>query len=248
MGSASQRCRRLAVALLATATALRTPVTDLKQLRTPVTILQQHCCGVGLAVALAAAPAVAAPPPPQPDAARADVATAVQILDALSLTDRGCARDVLRGLPFTDAALPKVGGNVPRSARLFKGNYERPLPTVGNALRRSINAVEADMTFEVTAPARGGRQTTAVAGEDLYVERARSNAIASLDYLDLLRNDVLDAVQLLESELDDGGEAGAFDEPAAAAALKSSRTAAKAWLSAARQPAPAPGAAPLCAK
>ena len=49
------------------------------------------------------------------------------------------------------------------------------------------------------------------------MSRAKQNAALSLDYLDLLRNDWLDAVQDLESELDDG------DARAAAAALAASR-------------------------
>ena len=205
----------------------------------------------GCAVAsLAASLPAAAVPAPDPAAARVDVLSAAATLESLSLSNRGCARSVLRGAPFTDESLPKVGGNVPKSAALFRGNYERPLPTVGNALRRSINAVEASMTFEVRAPARGGRETAAVAGgvDALYAERASQNAVATLDYLDLLRNDWLDAVQLLEAELDDGGDGAAYDATAARNALASSKQAARAWIAAARPPGEPPAPRPLCSE
>ena len=63
-----------------------------------------------------------------------------------------------------------------------------------------------------------------------------------MDYLDLLRNEWLDAVQQLESDLDDVG----YDPKPAAADLDAARRGAKKWLEAARAPAP-PAIAALCA-
>ena len=63
--------------------------------------------------------AVAAAALVQPSAAFSapldDVLQAAATLDALSLSDRACAQKVLSGAPFTDASLPKKGGNVPPS-------------------------------------------------------------------------------------------------------------------------------------
>ena len=87
-----------------------------------------------------------------------DVLTAAATLDALSLADRACAQKVLSTAPFTDASLPTKGGNVPRSEvpfipglyypkSLFAANYERPLPTIGNALRKNMDAAGRELQF-----------------------------------------------------------------------------------------------------
>ena len=102
------------------------------------------------------------------------------------------ASGVLLGVSFTDATLPRVGGNVPKSAALFRGNYVRPLPLVGNALRASVDAYEKTRRYS-----RVGKDEAA------FYERAQSNIVADLDMLDLLRNSWLDALQDLEQELDD---------------------------------------------
>ena len=88
--------------------------------------------------------------------------SAASALDGLSLADGKCAVEVLRREPFTDYSLPTRGGNVPKSPVpfipgayyprfVFAADYERPLPPIGNALRRSINAAEAEMKFAANA-------------------------------------------------------------------------------------------------
>ena len=173
-----------------------------------------------------------------------DVLSAAATLDALSLADRACAQKVLSTAPFTDASLPTKGGNVPRSEvpfipglyypkSLFAANYERPLPTIGNALRKNMDAAGRELQFA---------KPKATMDEDVFVKRAKTEAALSMDYLDLLRNEWLDAVQQLESDLDAEG----FDAKVASGDLDAARRGAKKWLEAARAPtAPAVGA--LCA-
>ena len=173
-----------------------------------------------------------------------DVLQAVATLDALSLSDRACAQKVLSSAPFTDASLPTKGGNVPPSEvpfipglyypkSLFAANYERPLPTIGNALRRNMDAAGRELQFA---------KPKATMDDDVFVKRAKTEAALSMDYLDLLRNGWLDAVQQLESDLDDEG----YDSKTAAADLDAARRGAKKWLEAARAPA-APAVGALCA-
>ena len=184
----------------------------------------------------------------QPYAASAkpldDVLTAAATLDALSLSDRACAQTVLSTAPFTDASLPTKGGNVPPSEvpfipglyypkSLFAANYERPLPTIGNALRKNMDAAGRELQFA---------KPKATMDDDVFVKRAKTEAALSMDYLDLLRNEWLDAVQQLESDLDDVG----YDSKTAAADLDVARRGAKKWLEAARAPA-APSVGALCA-
>ena len=173
-----------------------------------------------------------------------DVLQAAATLDALSLSDRACAQKVLSGAPFTDVSLPKKGGNVPPSEvpfipglyypkSLFAANYERPLPTIGNALRRNMDAAGRELQFA---------KPKATMDDDVFVKRAKTEAALSMDYLDLLRNGWLDAVQQLESDLDAGG----FDAKTAAGDLDAARRGARKWLEAARAPTlPTVGA--LCA-
>lgn len=113
----------------------------------------------------------------------------------LLLDESPCLRRILHERPFTDDSLPRVGGNVPRSSRLFKSNYERPLPVVGNALRAAINDYEQARRYDVTGLTK--------ADTTLYYERVASSAALDLDYLDLLRNTWLQAVQDLEAADDD---------------------------------------------
>jgi hypothetical protein len=173
-----------------------------------------------------------------------DVLQAAATLDALSLSDRACAQKVLSSAPFTDASLPTKGGNVPPSEvpfipglyypkSLFAANYERPLPTIGNALRRNMDAAGRELQFA---------KPKATMDDDVFVKRAKTEAALSMDYLDLLRNGWLDAVQQLESDLDDEG----YDSKTAAADLDAARRGAKKWLEAARAPA-APAVGALCA-
>ena len=127
---------------------------------------------------------------------------AAATLDALSLSDRACAQKVLSGAPFTDASLPTKGGNVPPSEvpfipglyypkSLFAANYERPLPAIGNALRKNMDAAGRELQFA---------KPKATMDDDVFVKRAKTEAALSMDYLDLL-NKVVDAVQQLESDL-----------------------------------------------
>ena len=184
-----------------------------------------------------------------PDAASAkpleDVLSAAATLDALSLADRACAQKVLSTAPFTDASLPTKGGNVPRSEvpfipglyypkSLFAANYERPLPTIGNALRKNMDAAGRELQF--------AKPKATTMDEDVFVKRAKTEAALSMDYLDLLRNEWLDAVQQLESDLDAEG----FDAKAASNDLDAARRGAKKWLETARAPA-APSLGALCA-
>jgi len=173
-----------------------------------------------------------------------DVLQAAATLDALSLSDRACAQKALSSAPFTDASLPTKGGNVPPSEvpfipglyypkSLFAANYERPLPTIGNALRRNMDAAGRELQFA---------KPKATMDEDVFVKRAKTEAALSMDYLDLLRNEWLDAVQQLESDLDAEG----FDAKAASNDLDAARRGAKKWLDAARAPA-APSLGALCA-
>ncbi len=173
-----------------------------------------------------------------------DVLQAAATLDALSLSDRACAQKVLSGAPFTDASLPTKGGNVPPSEvpfipglyypkSLFAANYERPLPTIGNALRKNMDAAGRELQFA---------KPKATMDDDVFVKRAKTEAALSMDYLDLLRNEWLDAVQQLESDLDAEG----FDAKAASNDLDAARRGAKKWLDAARAPA-APSLGALCA-
>ena len=173
-----------------------------------------------------------------------DVLQAAATLDALSLSDRACAQKVLSGAPFTDVSLPKKGGNVPPSEvpfipglyypkSLFAANYERPLPTIGNALRRNMDAAGRELQFA---------KPKATMDDDVFVKRAKTEAALSMDYLDLLRNEWLDAVQQLESDLDAEG----FDAKAASNDLDAARRGAKKWLEAARAPT-APSVGALCA-
>ena len=87
-----------------------------------------------------------------------DVLAAAATLDALTLSDRACAQKALSSAPFTDASLPTKGGNVPPSEvpfipglyypkSLFAANYERPLPTIGNALRKNMDAAGRELQF-----------------------------------------------------------------------------------------------------
>ena len=183
-----------------------------------------------------------------PDAASAkpleDVLSAAATLDALSLADRACAQKVLSTAPFTDASLPTKGGNVPRSEvpfipglyypkSLFAANYERPLPTIGNALRKNMDAAGRELQFA---------KPKATMDEDVFVKRAKTEAALSMDYLDLLRNEWLDAVQQLESDLDAEG----FDAKVASGDLDAARRGARKWLEAARAPTP-PTVGALCA-
>ena len=184
----------------------------------------------------------------QPYAASAkpldDVLTAAATLDALSLSDRACAQKVLSTAPFTDASLPTKGGNVPPSEvpfipglyypkSLFAANYERPLPTIGNALRKNMDAAGRELQFA---------KPKATMDDDVFVKRAKTEAALSMDYLDLLRNEWLDAVQQLESDLDAEG----FDAKTAAGDLDAARRGARKWLEAARAPTP-PTVGALCA-
>lgn len=177
----------------------------------------------------------------QPSAAFAapldGVLSAAATLDALSLADRACAQKALGGPPFTDAALPSKGGNVPPSQvpfipglyypkALFAADYERPLPTIGNALRKNINEAGKGLRFNKPQATMDG---------DVFVERAKTEAALSMDYLDLLRNEWLDAVQQLESNLDDEG----FDAKVAATDLDAARRGARKWLEAAQVGPPA---------
>jgi len=175
-----------------------------------------------------------------------DVLTAAATLDALSLSDRACAQKVLSSAPFTDASLPTKGGNVPPSEvpfipglyypkSLFAANYERPLPTIGNALRRNMDAAGRELQFAKP-------KATMDDGDDVFVKRAKTEAALSMDYLDLLRNEWLDAVQQLESDLDAEG----FDAKAASNDLDAARRGARKWLDAARAPV-APSLGALCA-
>ena len=175
-----------------------------------------------------------------------DVLRAAATLDALSLSDRACAQKALSSAPFTDASLPTKGGNVPPSEvpfipglyypkSLFAANYERPLPTIGNALRRNMDAAGRELQFAKP-------KATMDDGDDVFVKRAKTEAALSMDYLDLLRNEWLDAVQQLESDLDAEG----FDAKAASNDLDAARRGAKKWLDAARAPA-APSLGALCA-
>ena len=174
-----------------------------------------------------------------------DVLTAAATLDALSLSDRACAQKALSSAPFTDASLPTKGGNVPRSEvpfipglyypkSLFAANYERPLPTIGNALRKNMDAAGRELQF--------AKPKATTMDDDVFVKRAKTEAALSMDYLDLLRNEWLDAVQQLESDLDAEG----FDAKAASNDLDAARRGAKKWLDAARAPA-APSLGALCA-
>ena len=243
----------LRAALLCTV-SLRCAVTLSLPPRSLLCAAARQCAAAGVA-AVTLAQASPARALSEADDALWPVLSAAATLDALSVDDPSCAREALLAPPFTDASLPKVGGNVPRyvapftdftplfSDRLFANNYVRPLPTVGNVLRRQINAFEAGLRFE--GPKAGDRD----AFEEMAAQRATMTAAASLDYLDLLRNDWLDAVQSLELELDpgDGTGAGALDPPAARAALATARKAARAYLAAAApNAAPSPVAA-LCA-
>ena len=182
-----------------------------------------------------------------PDAASAkpleDVLSAAATLDALSLADRACAQKVLSTAPFTDASLPTKGGNVPRSEvpfipglyypkSLFAANYERPLPTIGNALRKNMDAAGRELQFA---------KPKATMDDDVFVKRAKTEAALSMDYLDLLRNEWLDAVQQLESDLDAEG----FDAKVASGDLDAARRGGRKWLEAARAPA-APAVGALC--
>ena len=173
-----------------------------------------------------------------------DVLTAAATLDALSLSDRACAQKALSSAPFTDASLPTKGGNVPPSEvpfipglyypkSLFAANYERPLPTIGNALRKNMDAAGRELQFA---------KPKATMDDDVFVKRAKTEAALSMDYLDLLRNEWLDAVQQLESDLDAEG----FDAKVASGDLDVARRGAKKWLEAARAPA-APAVGALCA-
>ena len=173
-----------------------------------------------------------------------DVLQAAATLDALSLADRACAQKVLSTAPFTDASLPTKGGNVPRSEvpfipglyypkSLFAANYERPLPTIGNALRKNMDAAGRELQFA---------KPKATMDDDVFVKRAKTEAALSMDYLDLLRNEWLDAVQQLESDLDDVG----YDSKTATADLDAARRGGRKWLEAARAPA-APSVGALCA-
>jgi len=173
-----------------------------------------------------------------------DVLQAAATLDALSLSDRACAQKVLSGAPFTDVSLPKKGGNVPPSEvpfipglyypkSLFAANYERPLPTIGNALRRNMDAAGRELQFA---------KPKATMDDDVFVKRAKTEAALSMDYLDLLRNEWLDAVQQLESDLDAEG----FDAKVASGDLDVARRGGKKWLEAARAPTP-PTVGALCA-
>ena len=173
-----------------------------------------------------------------------DVLHAAATLDALSLSDRACAQKVLSGAPFTDASLPTKGGNVPPSEvpfipglyypkSLFAANYERPLPTIGNALRRNMDAAGRELQFA---------KPKATMDDDVFVKRAKTEAALSMDYLDLLRNEWLDAVQQLESDLDAEG----FDAKGASGDLDAARRGGRKWLEAARAPA-APSVGALCA-
>ena len=173
-----------------------------------------------------------------------DVLQAAATLDALSLSDRACAQKALSSAPFTDVSLPKKGGNVPPSEvpfipglyypkSLFAANYERPLPTIGNALRRNMDAAGRELQFA---------KPKATMDDDVFVKRAKTEAALSMDYLDLLRNEWLDAVQQLESDLDAEG----FDAKTAAGDLDAARRGARKWLEAARAPTP-PTVGALCA-
>ncbi|KAJ1458774.1 hypothetical protein M885DRAFT_512583 [Pelagophyceae sp. CCMP2097] len=176
------------------------------------------------------APAV----PAAPEASR--IVLAASMLDALEPGDVGCVGKALRTLPFTDAQLPAVGGNVPKSQQMFaRGAYERPLPTVGNALRKAIDAYERSRPYALSE----------AVGDAVFFDRERQNVALDLDYLDLLRNSWLDAVQALESDASDD------DPPPNAAELKPRVAAARAagaeYLKAARL-SPAPPADRLCAE
>ena len=203
----------------------------------PAALARRALGAIAAAVALALPRAASAKP-------LDDVLTAAATLDALSLSDRACAQTVLSGAPFTDASLPTKGGNVPPSEvpfipglyypkSLFAANYERPLPTIGNALRKNMDAAGRELQFA---------KPKATMDDDVFVKRAKTEAALSMDYLDLLRNEWLDAVQQLESDLDDVG----YDSKSAAADLDAARRGAKKWLEAARAPA-APSVGALCA-
>ena len=236
--AARMRLHVTAFVVLTCATALETAVRRASLRRASLGSARR---ALGNAVAATAALAL-----PHTASAKAldDVLAAAATLDALTLSDRACAQNVLSTAPFTDASLPTKGGNVPPSEvpfipglyypkSLFAANYERPLPTIGNALRKNMDAAGRELQFA---------KPKATMDDDVFVKRAKTEAALSMDYLDLLRNGWLDAVQQLESDLDDEG----YDSKTAAADLDAARRGAKKWLEAARAPA-APAVGALCA-
>ena len=229
--------RASALALLTCATALE-PAVRLASLRRASLGGARRALGAAAATAALVQPSAASAKPLD------DVLQAAATLDALSLSDRACAQKVLSGAPFTDVSLPKKGGNVPPSEvpfipglyypkSLFAANYERPLPTIGNALRKNMDAAGRELQFA---------KPKATMEDDVFVKRAKTEAALSMDYLDLLRNEWLDAVQQLESDLDAEG----FDAKTAAGDLDAARRGARKWLEAARAPTP-PTVGALCA-
>ena len=144
------------------------------------------------------------------DALEAPVVEAVQKLEAMS-PETPCLARLLRERPFTDSSLSRVGGNVPQP--LFRFNYVRELPLVGNALRQSIDDYE-----------RKGRLYSApgVKAEGLYYDRAVANVVANLDLLDLYRNAWLDKLQDLDDTLNEEETADMKQK-----ALESARNAAR---------------------
>ena len=122
------------------------------------------------------------------DALEAPIVDAVRALDSATTVE--CAGKLVRERPFTDAALPKMGGNV--ASPLFKSNYLREIPTIGNALRQSIDDYERSRQYSFNVKT----------SEKLYYDRAMANVVADLDMLDLLRNKWLDALQDLDNSDD----------------------------------------------
>ena len=237
--AARMRLHVTAFVVLTCATALETAVRRASLRRASLGSARR---ALGNAVAATAALAL-----PHTASAKAldDVLAAAATLDALTLSDRACAQKALSSAPFTDASLPTKGGNVPRSEvpfipglyypkSLFAANYERPLPTIGNALRKNMDAAGRELQF--------AKPKATTMDEDVFVKRAKTEAALSMDYLDLLRNEWLDAVQQLESDLDAEG----FDAKAASNDLDAARRGAKKWLEAARAPT-APSVGALCA-
>lgn len=114
------------------------------------------------------------------------------IVEAASLFDGtvnpDCLREYLASRPITDPTL-----RTRTKEPFFKTS--RAIPTVGNALRESIDEYEKTRRYD----AAGLEQ----AKTTLYYERAKATAIANLDYLDLLRNVWLDALQELDALLQD---------------------------------------------
>ena len=119
---------------------------------------------------------------------------------------------------------PQRVASGPRSATVVQSVVDRAATGVGT---------RAGMA-EVAKP-------KATMEDDVFVKRAKTEAALSMDYLDLLRNGWLDAVQQLESDLDAEG----FDAKTAAGDLDAARRGARKWLEAARAPTP-PTVGALC--